>query len=103
MSEAPVTDTPSQPSMQGKLMEVDIPDESRAIKECQPQYSQKRGPKKQRLGPGDKPWRSRNRRGSDDIKRDQLVEKFLSENRRKPAPLRNMYPYITVDLVLILL
>lgn len=38
--------------------------------------------KKPRLGKDGKPWRSRNRRGSDDIKRDQLVEAFLHENRR---------------------
>jgi hypothetical protein len=34
-----------------------------------------------RLGKDGKPWRPRNRRGSDDIKRDQLVEQFLHENR----------------------
>lgn len=39
-------------------------------------------PKKQRLGPDGKPWRGRKRRASDDVKRDQLVEAFLHENRR---------------------
>lgn len=42
---------------------------------------------KARLGRDGKPLRSRNRRGSDDIKRDQLVEEFLSENRRKSSML----------------
>jgi hypothetical protein len=42
--------------------------------------------KKPRLGPDGKPWRSRNRRGSDDIKRDQLVEEILRENRRMHPP-----------------
>lgn len=40
-------------------------------------------PRKVRLGRDGKPMRQRNRRGSDAIKRDQLVEEFLSENRRK--------------------
>jgi hypothetical protein len=44
-------------------------------------------PKKQRLGPDGKPWRGRKRRASDDVKRDQLVEEFLHENRRKSLPL----------------
>ena len=38
--------------------------------------------RKVRVGPDGKPWRQRNRRGSDDIKRDQLVEEFLHENKR---------------------
>lgn len=38
-------------------------------------------PKKVRLGRDGKPWRPRNRRTSDDIKRDQLVEEILRENR----------------------
>lgn len=38
-------------------------------------------PKKVRLGRDGKPWRPRNRRNSDDIKRDQLVEEILRESR----------------------
>lgn len=39
-------------------------------------------PAKVRLGPDGKPWRSRKkRRGSDDIKRDKMVEDVLRENR----------------------
>lgn len=52
-----------QPTRYGKLVEVDLPqleERQRKVKE---------------------PRRRRNRRGSDDIKRDQLVEAFLSENR----------------------
>lgn len=40
-------------------------------------------PKKVRLGRDGKPWRPRNRRNSDAIKRDQLVEEILRESRRK--------------------
>lgn len=40
-------------------------------------------PTKVRLGRDGKPWRPRNRRGSDDVKRDQLVEAILHENRRE--------------------
>ncbi|RYC57908.1 Nucleoside-triphosphate phosphatase, partial [Xylaria longipes] len=38
-------------------------------------------PRKVRLGRDGKPWKPRNRRNSDDIKRDQLVEEILRENR----------------------
>jgi len=37
--------------------------------------------KKMRLGRDGKPWRPRNRRGSQDIERDRRVEEFLRENR----------------------
>ncbi|OTB11785.1 hypothetical protein K445DRAFT_321727 [Daldinia sp. EC12] len=43
--------------------------------------SQSGRPKKVRLGRDGKPWRPRNRRNSDDIKRDQLVEEILRESR----------------------
>lgn len=36
---------------------------------------------KVRLGRDGKPWRGRKRRGSDDVKRDKLVEEVLRENR----------------------
>ncbi|KAG4217296.1 hypothetical protein PC116_g34223 [Phytophthora cactorum] len=48
--------------------------------------SQSGRPKKVRLGRDGKPWRPRNRRNSDDIKRDQLVEEILRESRRKLSP-----------------
>ena len=40
-----------------------------------------RNAKKVRLGRDGKPWRPRNRRGSDDVKRDRIVEELLRENR----------------------
>lgn len=81
-------------------MEVDLGDEARArnqalteraarrmLGEVVPEEETEGGrrPKKPRLGRDGKPWRPRNRRGSDDIKRDQLVEEFLRENRREHA------------------
>ncbi|KAL2159149.1 hypothetical protein VTH06DRAFT_2581 [Thermothelomyces fergusii] len=81
----------SQRVLQGRLLEIDLGDEARArniemterarrrlqgqIDEEEDEESKGRA-KNGRLG-----LRSRNRRGSDDIKRDQLVEEFLSENR----------------------
>ncbi|KAK1757622.1 hepatocellular carcinoma-associated antigen 59-domain-containing protein [Echria macrotheca] len=84
----------SQRVMQGKLLEVDLGDEARARAAEMTERAKRRlqglaaeeeipekRPKKVRLGPDGKPWRSRNRRGSDDLKRDELVEKLMSENR----------------------
>lgn len=59
-------------------MEVDIADIA-----SRPPHRQQTGPKKVRLGRDGKPWRGRKRRGSDDVKRDQLVEQFLHENKRE--------------------
>ncbi|KAL2154061.1 hypothetical protein VTH82DRAFT_2737 [Thermothelomyces myriococcoides] len=86
----------SQRVLQGRLLEIDLGDEARArniemterarrrlqgqIDEEEDEESKGRA-KNGRLGKDGKPLRSRNRRGSDDIKRDQLVEEFLSENR----------------------
>ncbi|GJC99648.1 mRNA splicing factor rna helicase [Colletotrichum higginsianum] len=83
--------------MQGKLMEVDLGDEVRARNQAMTEKAARRllgevdgagadNPdgrkgKKPRLGRDGKPWRPRNRRNSDDIKRDQLVEEILRENR----------------------
>ncbi|KAK0730630.1 hepatocellular carcinoma-associated antigen 59-domain-containing protein, partial [Lasiosphaeris hirsuta] len=91
---APVRQVDPQRVLQGKLMEIDLGDEARARNIEMTERARRRlqglaadeeeetgaRRKKVRLGPDGKPWRSRNRRGSDDIKRDQLVEKFLSEN-----------------------
>ncbi|KAK4178838.1 hepatocellular carcinoma-associated antigen 59-domain-containing protein [Triangularia setosa] len=83
----------SQRALQGKLMEIDLGDEARtrnikmterARKRLQGQIDEEdesEGRRKTRLGPDGKPWRGRRRRGSEDIKRDQLVEEFLSENK----------------------
>ncbi|KAK0737655.1 hepatocellular carcinoma-associated antigen 59-domain-containing protein [Apiosordaria backusii] len=83
----------SQRALQGKLMEIDLGDEARARNIEMTERARKRlqgqideedeseGRRKTRLGPDGKPWRGRKRRGSEDIKRDQLVEEFLSENK----------------------
>lgn len=85
-----------QPAMRGKIQEIDLGDEvaernafktERAMRKLQgddddfgdDEEAQAR-PKKVRLG---KPSRPRNRRASEDIKRDELVEQFLRENKRK--------------------
>jgi hypothetical protein len=78
--------------MQGHLMEIDLGDDVRdrnvARTErmtqggaAQEEVPQGRRAKKPRLGRDGKPWRPRNRRGSDAIKRDQLVEEVLRETR----------------------
>jgi hypothetical protein len=82
--------------MRGRLLEIDLGDEARARNVAMTERARRRlegegaeedetgaPPRKVRLGKDGKPWRSRNRRGSDDIKRDQLVEEFLRENKRK--------------------
>ncbi|KAH8175755.1 hepatocellular carcinoma-associated antigen 59 domain-containing protein [Sarocladium implicatum] len=75
-----------QPTRQGRLMEVDLSEVPARRTNRQQQGEQSAisiapAPKKQRLGPDGKPWRGRKRRASDDVKRDQLVEAFLHENR----------------------
>ncbi|KAK6070014.1 hypothetical protein SCUP515_08692 [Seiridium cupressi] len=78
---------------QGTLQEIDLGDEVRRKNEAMTdrawrklqgesvEHEQAPRPKKIRLGRDGKPWRSRNRRNSDDIKLDQLVEEILRENR----------------------
>ncbi|KAI0012153.1 P-loop containing nucleoside triphosphate hydrolase protein [Xylariaceae sp. FL0662B] len=81
-------------ALQGKLMEIDLGDEARSRNEAMTERATRRlqgesveddeqsaRPKKVRLGKDGKPWRPRNRRNSDDIRRDQLVEEILKENR----------------------
>lgn len=83
-----------QSAMTGKLMEIDLGDEARARNIAETERARRRlegqpdnevdsdgRPRKVRLGRDGKPWRGRNRRNSEDIKRDQLVEEFLRENR----------------------
>ncbi|KAM5355782.1 hypothetical protein ACJ41O_002428 [Fusarium nematophilum] len=79
--------------MQGHLMEIDLGNDvrdrniSRTERATQnggvgaEDGTQDRRAKKPRLGRDGKPWRPRNRRGSDAIKRDQLVEQVLRETR----------------------
>ncbi|TWU77086.1 hypothetical protein ED733_008103 [Metarhizium rileyi] len=58
-----------QPTKHGKLLEVEVPLDVR--RDTRPKAEETQKPRK----------RGRNRRGSDDIKRDQLVEAFLHENK----------------------
>ena len=87
-----------QPATLGKLQEIDLGDEARDRNVAQTERARRRlhgevveeGPSKPvkvRLGPDGKPWRGRKRRGSEDVKRDKLVDDVLRENRRKPFPL----------------
>lgn len=76
-------------------MEIDLGDEARSRNEALTERAARRmrgediedsdsgsgRPRKVRLGRDGKPLRSRNRRNSDDIRRDQLVEEILRENR----------------------
>ncbi|KAK3937121.1 hepatocellular carcinoma-associated antigen 59-domain-containing protein [Diplogelasinospora grovesii] len=92
-----------QPATRGRLMEIDLGEEARARNVAETERARRRlqgltagdssednadgqiteggRPRKVRLGRDGKPLRNRNRRGSEDIKRDQLVEKFLRENK----------------------
>lgn len=85
--------------MHGKLQEVDLGEEVRARNENMTEQARRRlageaieaddegSRKRVRIGKDGKPWRGRKRRGSDDVKRDQLVEELMRENRRKfPCP-----------------
>ncbi|KAI0404361.1 hypothetical protein F4802DRAFT_598323 [Xylaria palmicola] len=81
-------------ALTGKLLEVDLGDEVRSRNAAMTDRARRKlqglavededeagRPKKVRLGRDGKPWRPRNRRNSDDVKRDQLVEEILRENR----------------------
>ncbi len=85
-------------ALQGKLMEVDLGDEVRSRNAAMTERARRRllgeevdddddderktgRPTKVRLGRDGKPWRPRKRRGSDDVKRDRIVEEILRENK----------------------
>lgn len=84
-----------RPTMQGRLQEVDLGDEARARNAAMTEQARRRlagetiedesdgSRKRHRVGKDGKPWRGRKRRASDDIKRDQMVEALMRENRRK--------------------
>lgn len=85
-----------QPAALGKLLEIDLGDEARNKNVMRTEQARRRldgeeveeeskpgKPGKVRLGRDGKPWRGRKRRGSDDVKRDKLVDEVLRENRRK--------------------
>ncbi|KAG7114050.1 hypothetical protein HYQ44_008752 [Verticillium longisporum] len=88
---------PGAAIMQGRLTEVDLGDEARARNIAMTEAARRlqaapsdptdagapgqRARKKPRLGRDGKPLRQRNRRTSDDVARDKMVEDFLRENR----------------------
>ncbi|RDW64158.1 hypothetical protein BP5796_10660 [Coleophoma crateriformis] len=85
-------DVQRQPAALGKLQEIDLGDEARSRNVERTDKARRRldGEEieeeevkkgKVRLGRDGKPWRGRKRRGSDDVKRDKLVEDILRENR----------------------
>ncbi|PNH28994.1 hypothetical protein BJF96_g7820 [Verticillium dahliae] len=94
---------PGAAIMQGRLTEVDLGDEARARNIAMTEAARRlqaapsdptdagapgqRARKKPRLGRDGKPLRQRNRRTSDDVARDKMVEDFLRENRRESSPL----------------
>jgi hypothetical protein len=106
------TEVQRQPAAMGKLMEVDLGDEARDRNVERTNQARRRldgdeveddgkagKPAKIRLGPDGKPWRSRKkRRGSDDIKRDKMVEDVLRENRRETLPRHslNLFRILTI-------
>ncbi|KAF4124041.1 hypothetical protein GMORB2_5757 [Geosmithia morbida] len=65
----------AQPLVQGKLMEVEVPRQS------QGNGQGRQVPTDSDAAPSTKHGKARKRRGSDDIKRDKMVEEFLHENR----------------------
>ncbi len=91
------SETQRQPATIGKLQEIDLGDEARKRNIERTNKARRRldgevvedgvsegGKKKKiRLNRDGTVWIPRKRRGSDDIKRDQLVEAVLRENRRR--------------------
>lgn len=86
-----------KPTVQGKLMEVDLGEEARRRNEALTERARRQlaGDRAREEDAAEssggaskraRPARGRNRRGSDDERRDQLVEKFLHENRRMSLP-----------------
>lgn len=85
-------DMQRQPATLGRLLEIDLGDEARDRNVEMTNQARRRmdgevieedqAPKgKVKLGRDGKPWRPRKRRGSEDIKRDKMVEDILRENR----------------------
>jgi len=89
-------DIQRQPAALGKLHEIDLGNEARDRNVSRTELARRKAageeieaeeeagagkPKKIRLGKDGKPWRGRKRRNSEDVKRDQLVEELMRENR----------------------
>ena len=89
------TEVERQPAALGRLLEIDLGDEAKSVNVQRTDRATRRlhgedvpedvivKAKKVRLGRDGKPWRGKKRRASDDIKRDQLVEDVMRENRCK--------------------
>lgn len=101
-------------ALTGKLLEVDLGDEARSRNAVMTDRARRKlqglavedeenteRPRKVRLGRDGKPWRPRNRRNSDDIKRDQLVEEILRENRRASSYSRRVERRALADNVIV--
>lgn len=85
----------NRPTMSGRLHEVDLGEEVRMRNAAMTEQARRRlagealddeaegSSKRPRIGKDGKPWRPRKRRASEDIKRDQLVEELMRENRRE--------------------
>lgn len=88
--------------MQGRLQEVDLGDEVRVRNAAMTEQARRRlagetideesegSRKRPRVGKDGKPWRGRKRRASDDVKRDQMVEALMRENRRECLTMRQI-------------
>ncbi|PSR76884.1 hypothetical protein BD289DRAFT_378375 [Coniella lustricola] len=82
-----------RPTMGGRLQEIDLGQEARMRTALMTEQARKRlagelvedesdnAAKRVRLGPDGKPWRGRKRRASEDVKRDQMVEALMRENK----------------------
>lgn len=76
----PSSDAQRQPATLGKIQEISLYKIDDGMAGLEPKMPKA---KRIRLGPDGKPWRGRKRRGSDDVKRDSIVEELLRENRSK--------------------
>ena len=93
------TDTAAhrQPAALGKLHEIDLGPDATLTNIARTEAAKRRleggtseieeTTGKVRLRKDGKPWRSRRRRNSDDIKRDKLVEEVMKESRRGLNPM----------------
>lgn len=98
------------PTLQGRLQEVDLGEEVRMRNAAMTEQARRRlageavdeesdGSKRVRIGKDGKPFRTRKRRASEDIKRDQLVEELMRENRRMFL----LYLWTSLDGILLIL
>lgn len=96
LSKSVQTTVQRQPAALGKLHEVDLGPEATSLNISRTEAAKRmlhdeppkpqEAPVKVRLGKDGKPRRAKRIRNSEDIKRDQLVEEVLRENKRKSLP-----------------